>query len=340
MPTEYYGSECWIGLGEESTWGTAATIINYYDIMRSTLKPDKVDGVTRGLRGLEPAEYFDGMVMCRGEVEMEFWYQGFLKWFKHLFGNTSTTTIEAGAYRHEFVRQAALPTGLTIEQNHDDENFLFVGLKVGQAVFTYRPKENALMNFSLGGKYGYENVSPSTVTDASFPDEKLILPSHCVITLGAAGEFDFSEYCTELRVTVGNSMDLERPCFGSVYPKSGVRSGSKPDATIDLTMEYNDETHSIVQAFLAGQNQYFKAKFTSDETIVAGQYYTHMWEAPDARLVGGANFPEIAESGVQTISVQLRPVSAAAGDFEYSGLAGGLKATFHNGSSAITAAGA
>lgn len=340
MPTDYYGSECWIGLGEESTWGTAVTRINFYDVMRSTLKHDKVDGVLRGLRGLEPVEYFDAMELCRGEIEMEFWYQGFLKWFKHLMGSTDTTTIEAGCFRHEFVRTAALPTGLTIEQNYDDENFLFTGCKINQGVLTFRPREAASASFSVGGKAGAENASPSVVTDASFPDEKLILPTHGVITMGGAGALDFSEYCQECRVTVGNALDLERPRFGSVYPKAAVRSGGKPDITIDLTLEYNNETHQIVQDFMNDQDQKFTLKFTSDETIVAGRYYTFMVEAPASRLSAGANFPEINGAGIQTISVQMRPIVSVAADFEYTGLAGSCKFTFHNGSSDITASGA
>lgn len=334
MATYSYGANAWVGIGEESTWGTAVARTVFWECISNGLKHDIQKGFSRVSRGLDATRSFTAREMGRGALSMELLFESQLKLFKHLMGDSTTSSIVTGAYRHEFVRTASLPTGLTVESEVDQQNFLFTGCKVQQAVIRVAPNEYPQIDADLVSYGCTVNSTPSSPADGSF-SQKVIQPAFAVLTAGSAGSTDYSQYVMGVEITIGNSLDGERRRIGSTRVKEPTRSATRPDIQIRLDMEHNDVTAQWVTDFLAGTDQDLAIKFTSTTNITGSTPYAFWLECPVATITDC--YPLVNDPGVVPLSVTLQPKYAAAAAFDYTttAKAGALKITVHNSEASI-----
>lgn len=324
MSTPSYGANTWLGIGEESTWGTSVARTKFFEFVNEGLQIDKQIAFSRVARGLDPVRSFVQFEIGRGEVGMEMMYAGYLKWLKHLLGTATDTTLTATkSYRHEFVRAAVLPEGLTVEVNLDQQNLLFVGMRVAQAVLRCTPDVYPEILLSLSGKTGTINGSPSTPT---FATDRPISPSTAVLTIGGV---DYSGECSSVEFTIGNALDTERRQIGATTPKPAVRGKSRPEVEIKMQFEHSSLTKDLMADFKNGTERAVKLKYTGGVIGTSTDPYIYMIECPACDITAAS--PGVNDPGIPDMPLSLTAKSAVAGAFEnVSANAGAIKVTIQN----------
>lgn len=327
MATPSYGANAWIGVGEETTWGTAVARAKFFEIISGAIRAEKQIGFSRASRLLDPQRKFTARERAAGDLELELFYVGVpALLLKHLLGDVVTSTLTVGeSYRHEIARAIALPTGLSIETEMDQQNFLAVGCNIAQAVFALAPGQVPSATFSIAGR----SVSDNTGSESSptFPADRPLLPDEASVTIGGV---DYSTSISSITITIGNSLDAERARMDSRFVKPPVRSGDRPDITISIEAEHDDATDALVSAFLNGTEQEVTIEYLSATSIGASaDKYRMKLEFP--KCVHLNTFPEVRDPGILPLSIELQALAAAAADFDNnSGQTGGVKITVDN----------
>lgn len=323
------GSDCWVGIGEESTWGTSVSRTKFFQPVSLTPKVEINLGYSRTMYSLDPQRKFVQRRRSVGDVELEFLYSNHLKLLKHALGGSTIAQIgTTTAYKAEFARTttagawAQLPNGLTVEVNEGIENYLHVGCKVGQLEIRLQPDQLPSGVFSLVGKDGSLNGSPSTPSFGS--DTDMITPSQVAVYIGTT---DYSAEVKSISFTIGNGLDAERGRMGSVNIKEPVRT-QRPDTMVRLELEYNDTTKGLVADFLAGTSKSIRATATGAAIGASGQNQTFMIECPNCAIEDG--FPAPSDTGIIPLTLSLKAMAQAGGaswQNTVSGMGGSIRIT-------------
>jgi len=155
MALPFHGRGAAIGIGEESTYGTAVSRTNW----RQTVSDDAYRKVTRnyrpGLVGVATSftkrNTVSGVTECGGKFEHVLTYEGMGMLLKHALGSLATTGT--GPYVHTY-KIGALPTGLTVEfiDSGDSGNVAQVaeGCKISRMALKWTdPSQVAMASFDF-----------------------------------------------------------------------------------------------------------------------------------------------------------------------------------------------
>ncbi len=253
-----------LGVGQESTYGTAAARGVWFPVIRSGLqrKPRWVPRATisesttsRNRRGKFLAEDMAG-----GPVTLEMTYEGFGYWLKHLLGQVSTAGT--GPYVHTFSLSRALPTGLTLEEIRGDSGSseVFNGCKVGKGTITVEAGKVVTFAADIIARTSGGRVAAGTATHTTSRDLPLVFSEAGSIlwnalTLGAS----------KLEFAIDNKV-ATRLQVGSAETKEPTPSDAM-DVLVSVDVEYTEET--MWTAFLAGTTSDLTVTFTSGARSLA-----------------------------------------------------------------------
>lgn len=117
MAEIYHGRGAVIGLGEESTWGTAVSRTNWRPLISTDLTRT-IEKVPRpslrvGAAGAMRRAHYVQADNAGGSFEIEATYENVGLLIKHIMGTVATTG--SGPYTHTYTFADDVPTGLTIE---------------------------------------------------------------------------------------------------------------------------------------------------------------------------------------------------------------------------------
>lgn len=132
-----WGWEGQLGWGEESTYGTAATINRFAEHASGEVElGDAAERrpLIRGDRARVLSQTFQGRRRVSYQCAFDFYYKSMMVWFKHAIGSVSTTNPFAGVWLHTFNRADALPVGLTTEFEIAPDFYKLVGCRVNELV--------------------------------------------------------------------------------------------------------------------------------------------------------------------------------------------------------------
>lgn len=124
------GMRSFLGLGEESVYGTPVAPAYWVEINSESLqeKEDKIKTNSLFRRGFNTLRVAQGARMVDGSIEFDGTFEGWLKLAKHIFGRIDTTNVDPTnaptAKQHRFTIQDTLPTGLTFELQRDTTDFV------------------------------------------------------------------------------------------------------------------------------------------------------------------------------------------------------------------------
>lgn len=147
----YLGRFAALGIGEESTWGTAVSRAVWFplvrgDLARKTTKT-KIPVLSDGSIATQRAHYIE-RDEAGGTVEVLCTYEGFGFIWKHILGAVSTGSPSGGIYPHTFSLAATLPTGLTMEiVRGNGSSEVFEGCKIAKA--TVKIEAGGLMRVTM-----------------------------------------------------------------------------------------------------------------------------------------------------------------------------------------------
>jgi len=170
-----YGWKGQIGWGEETTWGTAATINRFERFISESIEreqPPIFVPVVTGSRSRPQELYLQGLQRIGGEIVFPVWAKGLGLWFKHALGSVSSTQPDPNVWLHTFTPTDTLPAGLTIEVGRVTQFHKYAGCRVNELTIRAAPGEDPRLTIAVLGKS--ETIAGTGAT-ASFPSGNQIL---------------------------------------------------------------------------------------------------------------------------------------------------------------------
>ena len=218
----YLGRNSKIVVGEESTWGTAATLSNARPLSNGSLarqvtivpRPDLLSDSGSAMR----RGHYQSEESMTGSFEIAATYENIGIFLKHAMGSLATTG-SSDPYSHTYTLAAAVPTGLTMEfiRGTSGNSEKFEGCKLNQMTMSVSAGECMMLSFDVIGETAGARASASTPSLGAA--ENLIHHHH-------AGQFNFNSVNYDLRsmtITLNNALS-RRQLLGSVLTKEPVRT--------------------------------------------------------------------------------------------------------------------
>lgn len=245
-----------VGLGRETTHGTAVTPTAFHRVRRTNLH-HKVAKVRRqDLRDTTrraPTRHYDGMVDAGGDLEWNFGFEGQGLWWESVLGSSSTSGPVSGLYTHTYSVGSTIPS-LTIEalQGTDpsaNKAVTFEGAKVDYIEWEMSPGGLMVCRAGVMAETGATEATPTTAT---FTTNDIDAPHHGTGTLS----FNSATYTlTSFKARYTNNLS-KRDVLGSKL--SAEHAPGDIDCEFDVELEY--ASSALQTAHTAGT--------TSDAVII------------------------------------------------------------------------
>ena len=260
MASIYSGRGAAVGIGEESTWGTAVSRVNWRPVISSnllrTIERIPRPNLQTGAAGVMRRSHLTASDSAGGTCSIEQTYENTGMWIKHLMGASATTG--SGPYTHTYTL-GTLPTGLTIENvRGTGTSEVFEGCRIASGSF----------NISAGGvlQMDFDVIAETSAARGTAPTpsygagDTVVLHSH-------AGQFGFNSASYDLvsmSLTVNNAL-ARRQLLGSAVTKQPLRSDFQ---SVELSVEIEVED-ALYQSMLADDQGDATITFSSGAMSVA-----------------------------------------------------------------------
>jgi len=164
-----------IGVGEETTWGTAVTPTRFYEALSESVQREKAYDEIATIRSFSTRQIITLNDLVKGDVEILANYDGIGVLFKHLIGSVDTTGT--GPYTHTFPASTGIPStdriglGLTLEFRRDGSLvWTYAGAKITGLSHSFGTDQASRMTFSFLAK------GETTGSTATTPSYSTLLP--------------------------------------------------------------------------------------------------------------------------------------------------------------------
>ena len=228
-----------IGIGVESTVGTAATPTRFYEFndesIAMTIERIESEGLRTGNRVLRSDRYASGQKAIEGSFSMDMTADNTAILFKHALGAVAT----AGSYVHTCTMSDPFGLGLTIEVGRPGNDgtvraFTYAGCKINTLDLSVSVGELLSAEF---GVIGTTAETIGTVTAASYASslELLHFAGAAITVAGTAYP------CKDFSLSVNNGLTGDRFVLGSQVAQQPIAS-SLAEVTGSLTAEFVNAT--------------------------------------------------------------------------------------------------
>ena len=228
-----------IGIGVETTVGTAATPTRFYEFndesIAMTIERIESEGLRTGNRVLRSDRYASGQKAIEGSFSMDMTADNTAILFKHALGAVAT----AGTYTHTCTMSDPFGLGLTIEVGRPGNDgtvraFTYAGCKINSLDLSVSVGELLSAEF---GVIGTTAETIGTVTAASYGSSlELLHFAGAAITVAGT-----SYPCKDFSLSVNNGLTGDRFVLGSQVAQQPIAS-SLAEVTGTLTAEFVDAT--------------------------------------------------------------------------------------------------
>ena len=231
-----------LGIGVETTWGTAVTPTRFYEFTDESLalSIERIEsaGLRAGNRTLRSDRYVVGQKAVEGTVSMDMTAENSALLFQHALGTATTTTLSGSAKQHACTLSDPYALGLTLEVGRPGNDgtvraFTYNGCKISGFTLSNSTNELLTGEFNFVGK----DETTGSITSASYPASQELL-SFAGATISVAGS---SYECKEASVEVDLGLDAERYILGSQTINAPVAAGMT-EITGTVTAEFKDLT--------------------------------------------------------------------------------------------------
>jgi len=172
-----------IGVGEETTWGTAVTPTRFYEALSESVQREKSYDEIATIRSFSTRQIITLNDLVKGDVEILANYDGIGVLFKHLIGSVDTTGT--GPYTHTFPASTGIPStdriglGLTLEFRRDGSLvWTYAGAKITGMSHSFGTDQASRMTFSFLAK---GETTGSSATTPSYSTLLPMSPSHVTV---------------------------------------------------------------------------------------------------------------------------------------------------------------
>lgn len=259
-----------LGVGAESTWGTAVSPTARFPVTGESLKLEieriESKALKNSRRYLSSSGWAAGQKNVTGDVEMELQSNGMGLWVKNLLGAPTTTTPAGATNRRKHVFGATTlvdDQSLTVEVARTDyegtqHKFTYSGIVVDELELGAKVGEFVTCKFALDGKD--ESVSAAAPTSASYATAVPLVFTGAAITV-AGSSFEAKEF--DVKLTSGRNKD--RYVLGSQTKLKQVESEALREVTGSIGVEWKGTT--AYNRFVNGTTAAIVAKFETAAAI-------------------------------------------------------------------------
>ncbi len=240
------GVRSFIGLAEETTYGTPVASTKFLDIVSESLaeREARLESAALGRVGILNTRFVQGQKSVEGDIVIEATFDGWELLAKHGFGSVATTqpdpTNAAAGYQHVFTIADQLPTGLTIEAFRDSSQFVtepnksfqYSGCKIESLTFENSAEDLLRVTASIMG----QDEARVAKGSESFSSEKVI-PYHQGVLTWDGTDIEVEDWSISLNNNLGT-----RPKLNSRVTREPVR-----DAKLEVVGSFTTEFSSWAQ---------------------------------------------------------------------------------------------
>lgn len=230
-----FGHNAFIGIGAETTYGTAVAPTKFLQFDEESIKLDQKYLPKPTIYGVGVTRRVKSRKSVGGGLKLALAYTGFELLHKHIMGAVATTG--AGPYTHTFTRAAALPTGLTLHVNRDAASvgvgtaFNYEGCQVNKATWSAGREENFL---SLALEFVGEDCSNGNIATPSFATFDGITWDTIACELQST-----AFPCQSFEVTLDNNLAADRFKLGQLT-RIGLGRAGASTVSGKFTLEFQD----------------------------------------------------------------------------------------------------
>jgi len=243
-PTTSAGFESTIGIGEESTYGTAVTASNFFHLT----EPPTFDlSYPRNLKRTMGGQFTRKTINARREPKISFniitSYDDFGWLLKHAIGDSSVATSGSGPYTHT-IAASTMPTGLTIEADYGAATLTtgttpaFTGCMIEKLTLTQAHSEF----LEVAVECVAEDVSYVSKQSPSYATDNFI----DYADLGTAQINSNAQYLRNLEISITNDLRADRFVMGSLVRNGLDRKTMTVTGTAEVEFDSMDELNLAV----------------------------------------------------------------------------------------------
>lgn len=204
-----FGSRCWLGIGEESTYNTPVSPSKFFEIMEESIGSKQNWIAIPTLRNASQSQRTKSTASVEGSFKLNLSYGGHERLLKHALGGMVTTG--SGPYTQAFTLQQELPVGLTLHVNRDATNmgtaWVYSGCQIQKLTLSMKPQSILMAEVSIIGS----DASQASVATPTFPTFEPIDWTH-VSDVEAKAVLDAVTLpgCKEWEITIENNLATDR----------------------------------------------------------------------------------------------------------------------------------
>ena len=243
MAEIYHGRGAVIGLGEESTWGTAVSRTNWRPLI-STELVRTIEKVPRpslrvGAAGAMRRAHYIQQDLAGGVFSIECTYENVGLLIKHIMGTVATTG--SGPYTHTYTFADDVPTGLTIENvRGTGTSEVFEGCRINTATLAVSAGGVMTMDCEVIAE---TSAARGSAGSASFGSgDTPVLHSHATTLSFNGATYDL----VDMTLTINNAL-ATRQHLGSAVTKKPLRADFQ-SVELAVTLEVSDVAYTAFTA--------------------------------------------------------------------------------------------
>ena len=252
------GFNTWIGIAEESTFGTPVTATQFYEIFSESLRYERKLNVVPLLGHRSQRRTVASKTNVSGGVKLPLLWNGAEKFIKHAMGSVVTTGTNP--YTHTFALAAALPTGLTVEVNRDDASisgnaaFQYAGCKISKLTLTQEMEQPLTMEVEFIGR----DLALISGTSKTFPTYDAIDYAQVTVAqIDPGGGSSFDLPIRSLKIVIDNALHDDQYRLGGPT-RAGITAGGQRKVSIEAEIEFESLTAYNYYKGLTTDNLRFK----------------------------------------------------------------------------------
>jgi len=237
------GYNTWIGLAEESTFGTPVTATKFFEVFSESLKYERKLNVVPLLGHRSQRRTVASKTNISGPVKLPFLWEG-VEWFlKHGMGSVGTTGPSASHYTHTFALAAALPTGLTVEVNRDDASisgnaaFQYAGCKINKLTLTQEMEQPLTIEAEFLGK----DLALIAATSKTFPTYDAADYAQVTVAQVDVDGTPVDLPIRSLKIVIDNALHDDQYRLGGPT-RAGITAGGQRKVSVECELEFESLT--------------------------------------------------------------------------------------------------
>ena len=219
-----FGQNGWIGIGEESTFGTGVSATRYLEVMEESISGKHSLISKPAIRSNSQKNRVKSKKNVEGSFKMQVPYVGMELLFKHALGSAGVVS-GTNPYTRTFSLASGLPTGLTVLVNRDAANvgtgsmFRYLGCQIDKLTLTQGTEDFLMAEVSiLGRDWDLQNIAtPTFATFTGVDWEQLTVAEINGIQMNVE----------DVEITIENALASDRYILGSRVRKGLGRSGPR-----------------------------------------------------------------------------------------------------------------